>query len=304
MKHVSGLESVIHSQAKQLFTNLDVLDSTRKEYIYRINSFLNFLQQNGFHKNSYLDYKRFLQGRTDLGISSKNKYLIVARVYCRELHRQGMLPVDITQGIKSFQQLRKHKKEGLTEEEIDKLVSYLNKCEVFPTNTRVKAIIALLILQGLRQIEIVRLDVSDIDLASGRMCIQGKGRDDKEAIDLHPQTVKALKDYLKINRIADGALFISTSNNSKSQRLTTKSVRNLINPILRELGIDKTVHGFRHYFVTKLVKEYRGDLLQVIRYTRHRSVEMLQVYNDSIKTKEDLPRYYETFREINFTYSK
>ena len=106
--------------------------------------------------------------------------------------------------------------------------------------------------------------------------------------------------FIHASCVADGALFVSTSNNSRKQRLTTKSIRNLINPILRSLEIDKTVHGFRHYFTTKLIQSYKGDLLTVAQYTRHKSLEMLQVYNDTIKHKEDLPRYYQTFNGIDF----
>ncbi len=163
-----------------------------------------------------------------------------------------------------------------------------------------KALLSLLILQGLRQIEIIRLNVTDIDTVSKVAFVQGKGQDDTEAIDLHPVTVSALRDYLRQYRIADGALFTSTSNNSRNQRLTTKSIRNILNPILRSLEIPKTVHGFRHYFVTQLVKEYKGDLLSVIRYSRHKSIEMVQIYDDSVKHKADLPRFYKTFESINF----
>jgi len=296
--HVLSPELAIYSQVPQVFDNLDISESSRREYYYRIRMFSDYVQEQGFHKNSYLDFKRYLQAKNDLSISSKNKYLIVARVYCNELHRQGILPIDITKGIKSFQQSRKHKKDGISDSQVNAIVGYLNQLPPTPRNMRLKAIICLLILQGLRQCEIIRLDVSDLDFVSDTAFIQGKGRDDKEAIDLHPTTVSVLKEYLKVNRIADGALFISSSNNSRNQRLTTKSIRNLINPVLRELGIDKSVHGFRHYFVTKLVKEYKADLLEVCRYTRHRSIETLQVYNDSIKAKADLPRYYATFEGI------
>lgn len=284
----------------QIFANLDVSENTRQEYSSRIKLFAQFVQERNFNKNSYLEYKRHLSQKTDLTVSTKNKYLIVARVYCKELHRQGFIPLDITQNIKSFKQSRKHKKDGLTEEEVQKILTYLQNHEEIRDTCRKKALLSLLILQGLRQIEIVRLNVTDIDTVSKVALVQGKGQDDTEAIDLHPVTVSALRDYLKQYRIADGALFTSTSNNSRNQRLTTKSIRNIINPLLRSLEIGKTVHGFRHYFVTQLVKEYKGDLLSVIRYSRHKSIEMVQIYDDSVKHKADLPRFYKTFESINF----
>lgn len=288
-----------HIGIERVFENLDISDNTRIEYSSRIKLFIDFVRDNGFTKNSYLEYKRYLSKRTDLAVSTKNKYLIVARVYCKEIHRQGYLPIDITQNIKSFKQSRKHKKDGLSEDEVQKILGYIQTYQGKDI-CRIKALLSLLILQGLRQIEIVRLNVTEIDLVSQYAFVQGKGRDDKEIVDLHPVTVTALKEYIKNNKIADGALFISTSNNSKNQRLTTKSIRNIINPIMRVLEIDKTVHGFRHYFTTRLIQAYKGDLLTVAQYTRHKSLEMLQVYNDTIRHKEDLPRYYETFNSVNF----
>jgi len=290
-------QQLLHS----IFDHLDIADTTRNEYLYRITAFISYIQDFGFSTNSYIEYKRHLSQRNDFSISTKNKYLIVARLFCKELHRLGYLPVDITANIKIFQQSRKHKKIGLSEEEIQKMLHYLHSHENSKEIYRIKAILSLLILQGLRQIELVRLNRADIDFSSNYAFIQGKGRDDKEIIDLHPVTITVLKEYIKQYKIADGPLFISTSNSSKNHRLTTKSIRNIINPILRELGIDKTVHGFRHYFVTKLIQEYKGDLLTISQYTRHKNIEMLQVYNDSIKKNEDLPRYYKTFNSINFT---
>jgi len=285
---------------QRLFEQLDVSDTTRKDYGSRIGLFIEQIRQEGFNRNSYLDYKRQLSHRTDFSVSTKNKYLIVTRIFCKELHRQGYLPVDITQNIKSFKQSRKHKKDGLTEGEIKKILTHFHTVEDTKETSRAKALLSLLILQGLRQIEIVRLNVTEIDIVSQTAFIQGKGKDDKEIIDLHPITVSALKDYIRQWKVADGALFTSTSNNSKHHRLTTRSIRNIINPLLRSLEIDKTVHGFRHYFTTKLIKSYKGDLLTVAQYTRHKSLEMLQIYNDNIKHKADLPRYYQTFESINF----
>jgi len=285
---------------ERLFDHLDVSDTTQQEYRSRIRLFITFIQDRGFNISSYLAYKRHLSQLTDFSVSTKNKYLIVARIYCRELNRQGYLPVDITQNIKSFKQSRKHKKDGLTETEIQKILCHFQTIQSDRDTCRSKALLCLLILQGFRQIEIVRLNVTEIDIVSQTAFIQGKGSDDKEIVDLHPVTVTALKDYIRQWKVADGALFTSTSNNSKNHRLTTRSIRNILNPILRSLEIDKTVHGFRHYFATKLIQSYSGDLLTVAQYTRHKSLEMLQVYNDTIKHKADLPRYYQTFNSVNF----
>lgn len=290
--------SDLYEQAKQVFANLDTSDNTRKEYLTRIKLFLDFIKTNGFSNNTFLEYKRYLKERTDYGISTKNKYLTAGRVFIKELHRQGVLPIDITVNVKGFTQDKKHKRSGLADKDMQILITALNKLEPTPNNLRLKAIIALLALQGLRQVELTRLDVSDIDLVRGKILIQGKGRDDKEPVYLHPMTTKALKAYLTATKKADGALFTSTSNNARGQRLNTRSIRQLVKDALNKLDIDNSTHGFRHYFTTTLIKTYKGDLLAVAKYTRHRNVEMLQVYNDDITLEADLPRYYGAFSGV------
>lgn len=286
--------------AYQIFDLLDVSETTRDEYKYRISLFLKFIKDSPINNNSYLEFKRYLLGRIDFSISTKNKYLATAKIFLKELNRQSVLPVDITQNIKSFSQTKKHKKDGLNEGEMTRLVDQMKPLPPTLQNTRFKAIVALLALQGLRQIEITRLEVKDLDLVSKTALIRGKGRDDQEPVDLHPETIKTLRDYLKTNKKASGPLFTSQSNNSRGQRLTTRAIRKIVTGFLKQLGIEKGVHSFRHYFTTKLIKTYKGDLLEVAGYTRHRGLEMLQVYNDSIRKQADLPRYYETFKNINF----
>ena len=286
--------------AYKIFDLLDVSEATRDEYKCRISLFLKFIKDSPINHNSYLEFKRYFSGRTDFSISTKNKYLATAKIFLKELNRQGVLPTDITQNVRTFSQNKKHKRDGLNEEEVGILSARMKQLPSTPENTRLKALLSLLTLQGLRQVEIARLDVKDIDLVSQTAFVQGKGQDDKEPIDLHPESIKALRDYLKTNKKADGALFTSRSNNHLNQRLTVRAVRELVKEALKELGIDKTVHGFRHYFTTTLIKTYKGDLLEVAQYTRHKGLEMLQVYNDSIKKQADLPRFYRAFKGVSF----
>jgi integrase/recombinase XerC len=297
---VTLLAGSTDQQINKVFDCLDVSETTRAEYKYRIKLFLEYAKEKGFDYNSFLEFKRYLAERTDIAISTKNKYLATAKVFLKELNRQGLLPADITQNVKTFSQSKKHKRDGLSDSEVKRLIEKIGQLPDDKRQVRLKAIISLLTLQGLRQVEVTRLDVKDLDFISNTAQIHGKGRDDKEPIDLHPETAIALKNYLKVYKVADGALFTSQSHNAKNQRLTTRAIRMLVKDILDSLGIEKTTHGLRHYFTTKLIEAYKGDLLEVAQYTRHKSLEMLQVYNDGIKRKADLPRYYKTFNGVSF----
>lgn len=281
-----------------LFDNLDVAEATRREYKLRFNNFKKYISQYGFTVNSYLGYKKYLASRNELSVSSKNKYLISARIGLKEAYKLGILDRDITNNVKGFRQSKIHKRAGITQAEIKTITTSLKILPSTPRNARLAALIYLLTFQGLRQCEIVRLNVSDINFIAMTAYVRSKGQDDTQNIPLHPQTIKALKTYLKLNHISDGPLLINLSCAGHNERLSTRGLRKVVINFLVQQNIYKSVHGFRHYFVSELVRAYKGDLLEVTRYTRHRSLEMLQVYNDNILLEQDLPRFYQTFNQV------
>lgn len=290
-------------QAKRAFDLLPVSEITREDYKNRIGDFLEFIQINGLNRNTLLDYRKHLESRTDYSISTKNKYFTTAKRYAGILYNAKLLPLDLGKDIsgkdlKGFKQSKKHKKDGVQDDEIAKIAEYFKSLPDEPKTKRLKTIFSLLIYQGLRQVEIARLDVTDLDLRTNKAFVLGKGRDDKEPIALHPYTIEAIKDYLEAYKKRSGALFTSESHNRTGERLTTRSIRKIVKVVLDSLDIHNSTHGFRHYFTTNLIKNYKGDLLTVAHYTRHRNLEMLQVYNDQLNAEQDLPRYIEAFERV------
>lgn len=283
------------SLAKQSFDNLDVSASTIQEYKSRICVFLDFITTNAFSRNSFLEFKRHLSQRDDFAVSTKNKYLATSRIFLKELYRQGLIPIEITTNVRSFNQSPKHKREGLNHSEIEKLVKIIQEMPDTIKNARLKCLFCLLVFQGLRQIEVSRLDVKDIDLVARKAYIHGKGRDDKEAVHLLPQTVSVLKTYMKKNRVSSGALFKSQGNRYSS-RITTKTILREIKALFENVGIDKTVHGLRHYYVTTLLERF--DVRDVRKFSRHKSLETIIVYDDEIELGEKALEVAECFKAI------
>ena len=266
----------------KLFASHDVSDSTRREYEQRAGLFVGYVQEHGLNPNTLLLFKRSLSARQDYSTATRNKYLTTARIMLKELHRRGKIPVDIIQNIKSFKQGRLHKRIGLNRPEIERLALAISKLSPNPRNARLGALFHLLAFQGLRQIEIVRLDVTDLDLVAGTAMVHGKGEDDKERIYLAPETVKALKQYLTLYPLKSGALFKSMGNR-KRERLSTMTIRREMHKLFDLLNINKTVHGFRHYFVTALLE--RMSIHDVRKFSRHKGYDMLIAYDDALDIK-------------------
>ncbi len=278
----------------QMFAGLDVRPNTQYEYGKRIHHFLKYLEAHQLSVNSLLDYKRHL-AQADMAVATKNKYLTCARVFLRECYRHGLIMKDITVNVKNFEQSKKHKVDGLSETEAKQLCEWMRSSGT----PRLNALLSLLLFQGFRQVEVCRLQVKDIDLASGIVWVLGKGKDDKEKVYLHDYTVESLKRYLKVVDLQqDDYLFTSSSRKSSSRGLTERGLRGIVLGVFEQLGIEKNVHGLRHYFTTRLIQHMPGELITVSRFTRHSSLEMLQVYNDSVMSKEDVARYSVVFDEL------
>lgn len=270
-----------HNMAN-IFDTLDITEATKQDYLARLPRFIAFTQSSGIDRDLLFRYKQSLRDDVTLGVSAKNKLLTTARIALRELYRQGKLAVDLSVGVKSFQQSNKHKVVGLNSAEVEKICQHLQSLDSSFRNTRLKAIVALLLFQGLRQIEICRLNVKDIDLANSRIYIVGKGKLDSEPTHIHPETKKVLTQYLRQSQVKHGALLTHINRQSNGQRLSTRGLRQIFQNLLKELGIERTTHGTRHFYTTQLIKHFRSDLTTVAKFTRHSSLEMLQVYNDEM----------------------
>ena len=287
----------LKAKSIEILNGLDVSEGTRQDYISRIEAFLNFVQANGFDRNTFLLFKRNLASKNDIAVSTKAKYLAVARVFLKELHRRGYTPVDITQNVKGFNQSQKHKRFGLNDDEVQLLLHNLNQMDESRESHRLKVIIGLMLFQGLRQIEIVRLSVQDVHMASATANIWGKGQHGKEdVIDLHPEMLKILTAYMDFCKVKDGPLIVSWGNRNQNGKMATRSIRRIVKNYFAVVGIENFCHGFRHYFVTKLLREFSGDILKTRKFSRHRTTESILAYADDVSRKDDLPAFFHAFQ--------
>ena len=99
-----------------------------------------------------------------------------------------------------------------------------------------------------------------------------------------------MTDYCRY--LADEGPLLVSSRNPHQRLATPLCIHYIVKARFKKLGIDRSVHGFRHYFATKLIEHYKGDLATVSLYTRHKNVNTLQVYNDKIIGQKDLKNYY------------
>ncbi len=150
---------------------------------------------------------------------------------------------------------------------------------------RDRAIVRLLYDLALRRGELTQLDVGDVDLSGGVVRVYGKGRTEKEERTLPPETAAALDAWLDARGRDAGPLFINFDRAGKGGRLTGAAVYYVVKYAGKKAGYNVTPHGLRHAAITEALDKTGGDVRAVQKYSRHRDLETLTVYDD---TRRDL----------------
>ena len=283
-------------RAVELFKGLDVSENTRRDYAKRIDMFIRFVDENSMHTDILLEFKKKLADKA-LSVSSKNKYLTAAKMCLSEMYRKHMIPIDVVTNVRCFRQDRGHHVSGVNQAQIEQIESHLRNLPNGLKTDRIRAIYCLLAYQGLRQIEVTRLTVEDIDLERKTAYVRGKGRDDKELVYLHPATVGVIRSYLDYTQHKAGALFYSLGH-SKQAHLSTMTINLEMRSIFRACGIQRRVHGLRHYYITTVLGVM--GVREAQKLSRHRGLDMLMVYDDEVATKRLSERVFDRIGKVNF----
>ncbi|MGI6643771.1 MAG: tyrosine recombinase XerC [Bacillota bacterium] len=154
-----------------------------------------------------------------------------------------------------------------------------------PLGKRDRAILEVLYGTGLRVSELCGLNIGDIDYSLGFARVLGKGSKER-LVPVGSKAIEALGDYLEQGRpklVENGSgsttrapLFL----NARGQRLSTRSVRRIVEKYLVRCGIDPkrcSPHTLRHSFATHLLAG-GADVRSVQDMLGHSSIRTTQIY--------------------------
>jgi integrase/recombinase XerC len=163
--------------------------------------------------------------------------------------------------------------------------SILNTCDLDTIKgIRDYALIRLLWDNALRRGEVSAANIGDFDPASRKLWIKGKGRLQKAAIDLHPATVAAIRDWLdtRAEIAPTDPLFIALDDNS-GHRLQGRGMHQIIDRRAKIAGITKPMspHRVRHSAITAYLDASGGDVRAAQGLSRHKNLNTLSRYDDN-----------------------
>lgn len=263
---------------------LDTSEKTAQTYARAIRQFTKWTAQNGITQPTREDVIRFRDEfkKTHKATTVQN-YLIAVRLFFRWTSQEGIYP-SIAEHIKGPKIDKSHKKDFLGANQVKKVLEVAQEKKGI-AELRDYAMLVLMFTGGLRTIEVNRANIEDLRFSGDDtvLYIQGKGHDEKsDYIKLMPKVDSAIRAYLKARKPSGSKepLFASLSNNSKGNRLSTRSISRIVKESLMDAGYisDRlTAHSTRHTAVTLAL--LGGQTIQEVQqFARHMNISTTQIY--------------------------
>jgi integrase/recombinase XerD len=279
------VDAFINSQDVKL-SSKNLYRRTLKQYFNWVDT-TNYLL-NEIARPQLLEYKDYLliSGLSSLTVGS---YITSVRKFYEWTEANKYYP-NVAKGIKTPKRKQQFKKQPLLPAQATALLNYYQDKAL-----RDYAIISLLLRTGLRTIEVIRASVEDITFKGGQrvLLIQGKGRDEKDNfVLLTDKSYQPIAEYLATrgNISSSEPLFTSTSNNSKGDRLTTRTISYIAKEGLKAIGLDErsfTAHSLRHTTAVNILRA--GGSLETAQFTlRHSNPATTQIYTATLNEERRL----------------
>lgn len=275
-----------------LLDNQDLSDATLKAYNTYLTQFIQWLKSRDIlqpTEDTIKEYKLYLKD-SSYTIATKNQYLRAVKHLFKWLDSRDIYK-NISSNIKEFRDVKRHKRDSLTINEINKVISDIKG--VSEVDLRDKAIIILASVLGLRANEIININYSDIEQRDDyyTISILGKGYKDKSVKKAIPLKVyEVIQDYLKLktNIKPNDAVFTSTSNRALNQRLTKESLSQIVKNRFRASGINSSrivLHSLRHLTADATLKATDNNIYKTQHYLRHQNTSTTELY---LSEQEDI----------------
>ena len=283
----------IQSIVDSFIASQDVKDSSKLIYRRTLKQYFNWIATKNYllseiARPQILEYKEALLGSGASSLTVGSYITSVRRFY--EWAEANKLYPNVAKGVKTPKRKQQFKKQPLLPAQATGLLEYYEKRDL-----RDYAIINLLLRTGLRTVEVVRANLEDIVFKGAQrvLLVHGKGRDEKDNfVILTDKAYRPIAEYLATREGAKGSepLFISGSNNSKGDRLSTRTISYIAKEGLKAIGLNEksfTAHSLRHTTAVNILRA--GGTLEAAQFTlRHSNPATTQIYTATLNEERRL----------------
>lgn len=283
----------IEELVDRFIASQDVKESSKLLYRRTLKQYFNWVDKKSYllseiARPQLLEYKEELLN-SNMSSLTVGSYITSVRRFYEWTEANKYYP-NVAKGIKTPKRKQQFKKQPLLPDQATALLSYYQDKAL-----RDYAIVNLLLRTGLRTIEVIRANVEDITFKGSQrvLLVHGKGRDEKDNfVLLTEKAYQPIAEYLatrgKVN--SSEPLFTSTSNNSKGERLSTRSISYIAKEGLKAIGLDErsfTAHSLRHTTAVNILRA--GGSLETAQFTlRHSNPATTQIYTATLNEERRL----------------
>ena len=252
-------------------------DHTLVAYKTDLNQFISFIllefEIENLKEVSHSIIRSWIANLLDSGISSRsvNRKITTLKSLFKFLLMEDFITENPTQKIVSPKNTKKLPI-FLEESKMEDLFKEINFPETFE-GERDKLILDVFYMTGIRLIELINLNVSDIDFQNSTLKVIGK-RNKERIIPLPPILLDKLKKFSENNNI-NNTFFV----NSEGVKLTPKKVYVIVNKYLSMVSSleKKSPHVLRHTFATHMLNN-GADINTIKEILGHSNLSATQVY--------------------------
>jgi len=256
--------------------------NTIRSYKNDLNQFITYLEENeGIKDFKYVEiitFRSFIAYlNSDIKITKRsiNRKLSAIRSFFEYLVKNNKLEENKAIYI-NMPKFENKLPSFLLKEDMEKVRLVINTNNIL--GLRDRAIIEMLYSSGIRSSELLDLSENMINMQDRELRVIGKGN--KERITFFSKTAKKyLTEYIEAKKSKTYYDKNIVFANSKGGKLTTRSLRRLIEDYNKRSGITKelTPHVFRHTFATQLLNS-GVDIRYVQELLGHTSIATTQFY--------------------------
>ena len=258
-----------------------------------------YLLGNG-HAPAEMMVADYAQHLFEIGRSAQtvNRHVAALKSLVRTAHELAPEEIPWTIHTKSLPVDRLRDTRGPGPAGVAKIIAQAEERGDFPVDLRNLALIRLLASTGLRVSEALKLDLRHVETSRARVSILGKRRKEREWITVPPQALDALTKWMEKRGREAGPLFVTYrgGSNRKAGRQSrpfsplrrlsyNASFRALKKICIEALGQEEGervgAHGLRHTAITLVLDLTNGDVRKAQRFSRHKSLDVLMVYDDN-----------------------
>ncbi|MGK7934703.1 MAG: tyrosine-type recombinase/integrase [Xenococcaceae cyanobacterium] len=282
------------------FLNVDVAagaasDDTLKNYACQTKKYFEWCEQFGITpikatREEIKQYRRWLIEQKYQPATIAFKLIVVRRLYSAAVEK-GLIPFNPALGVSPPKECR-DPAERITYLEQSEVPFFLDavSTDLSVASLRDRFLLATMVLQGCRTVEMHRLSFKDIIRRGSNVGLRVKGKRSKRIVPLITDLVKVLELYINARRdtgkellMADTPLLISVASNCYGHRLSRRTIQKIVDKYLTTCNLKHTegrtlsAHSLRHTAGT-LALRTGSDLRQVQDLLGHADPRTTAIY--------------------------